>query len=100
MAKEDKDFGNLLVFTLEKLVSIYSSEDMNNNIETRNKAVNTINLIESMLWPYIEDEPERYKPKSNGNLMEDTHRKLRNLMWIARNNRLIPLPEITEEIDF
>jgi hypothetical protein len=99
MGKVDRDFNEIVVQNILSLNKILSEEDIENNIASRNKYVQTIQLLEDVLYPYMnQGKATTYQPKVTGNIIHDGHYRLRECIKIAKAVALMPPKRMTEKV--
>lgn len=98
MARRDRDYRTLLVDTLDSIRQLYASNDVNSDIEARNKVIHTVNFLEDVLYPYMNhDKYTQYTPPTSGDVHKDLHYRIRELVRIAREVALMPPEEVIED---
>ena len=98
MGRTERDFRTLLTDTLVEIKNVYSTVDIRNNLEGRNRIIQLVTFLEDLLSPYMNKRiGTEYNPTITDDEIVNTHYRLRNLMKVAQKSDLITPERITED---
>jgi hypothetical protein len=98
MARTDRDFREILVTNLISINNVLCNYDVVNDIEARNKFIQSVFFLEDLMFPYInQNKKTQYAPQLTGDIVTEAHIRLRELIRIAKTVGLTP-PKVMEDV--